>query len=151
MNQFIIENPVLSIVLAYIIGAVVMHIFSVHAICMVVKKEVEKALGEDDDDGFELPILDVWLGVDGNGCRCFYLAPPIKWEQGTGPLRDYDCDYYYHSTLQFLPDDFDSDKLACLGIELKEEGEYEPLSLYRYQLKGTDTYNFLNMVFSDIK
>ena len=149
MNQFIIENPVLSIVIAYIIGAVIMHITSAITIRMAVEKEVEKAMGEDYDNSYKLPILDVWLGIDGNGCRCFYLAPPVKWEKGTGPLFDYSCDYYYHASMQFVADDFDPVKLKCFGIELKPEGQYDPLSLYHYQLKGIDTYNFLNMVFNE--
>ena len=147
MNQFIIENPVLCIVIAFIIGAVIMNITSVLAIRMAVENEVEKAVGEEEDDSYKLPILDVWLGIDGNGCRCFYLAPPVKYEKGTGPLFDYGCDYYYHASMQFIAEDFDPVKLKCFGIELKPEGEYKPLSLYHYQIKGIDTYNFLNMFF----
>ena len=50
MNQFIIENPVLSIVIAFIIGAVIMNITSVLAVRMAVEKEVERALGDDEKD-----------------------------------------------------------------------------------------------------
>ena len=49
MNQFIIENPFLSILISYIIGAVVMNIILAIAIHRKVVKEVEKVLGEDDD------------------------------------------------------------------------------------------------------
>ena len=38
MNQFIIENPVVCIVIAFIIGAVIMNITSVLAIRMAVDK-----------------------------------------------------------------------------------------------------------------
>ena len=48
MNQFIIENPVLCIVIAFIIGAVIMNITSALTVRMAVEKEVTKALGEED-------------------------------------------------------------------------------------------------------
>ena len=48
MNQFIIENPVVCIVIAFIIGAVIMNITSVLAVRMAVEKEVERALGEEE-------------------------------------------------------------------------------------------------------
>ena len=50
MNQFIIEHPVFSIVLAFIIGAVIMNITSVLAVRMAVEKEVERALGEEEEE-----------------------------------------------------------------------------------------------------
>lgn len=49
MNQFIIENPVFSIVIAFIIGAVIMNITSALTVRMAVEKEVERALGEEDE------------------------------------------------------------------------------------------------------
>jgi hypothetical protein len=50
MNQFIIENPVFSIVIAFIIGAVIMNITSALTVRMAVDKEVTKALGDDEKD-----------------------------------------------------------------------------------------------------
>ena len=112
MNQFIIENPVFSIVIAFIIGAVIMNITSVLAVRMAVEKEVERALGDEDveeetralgdedeeeetrapgnvqeeeetrepwDEDFSFTpniTIIVYLGVDGDGCRCLYLAVP---------------------------------------------------------------------------
>lgn len=49
MNQFIIENPVLCIVIAFIIGAVIMNITSAITVRMAVEKEVERALGEEEE------------------------------------------------------------------------------------------------------
>ena len=49
MNQFIIENPVFSIVIAFIIGAVIMNITSALTVRMAVEKEVTKALGEEEE------------------------------------------------------------------------------------------------------
>ena len=49
MNQFIIENPVLCIVIAFIIGAVIMNITSALTVRMAVEKEVTKALGEEEE------------------------------------------------------------------------------------------------------
>ena len=49
MNQFIIENPVFSIVIAFIIGAVIMNITSALTVRMSVEKEVERALGDEDE------------------------------------------------------------------------------------------------------
>ena len=49
MNQFIIENPVFSIVIAFIIGAVIMNITSALTVRMAVDKEVAKALGEEEE------------------------------------------------------------------------------------------------------
>ena len=44
MNQFLIENPVVCIVIAFIIGAVIMNITSALTVRMAVEKEVTKAL-----------------------------------------------------------------------------------------------------------
>ena len=164
MNQFIIENPVLCIVIAFIIGAVIMNITSVLAVRMAVEKEVERALGDEDveeetrapgnvqeeedtkepwarereklwkeitenressalpeqdeeeetrepwDEDFSFTpniTIIVYLGVDGDGCRCLYLAAPDHYKQGEGPLPELGHDYYYHPTLQFRADDFD--------------------------------------------
>ena len=49
MNQFIIENPVLCIVIAFIIGAVIMNITSALTVRMAVDKEVAEALGEEEE------------------------------------------------------------------------------------------------------
>ena len=49
MNQFLIENPVVCIVIAFIIGAVIMNITSALTVRMAVDKEVAKALWEEDE------------------------------------------------------------------------------------------------------
>ena len=132
MNQFLIENPALCIVIAFIIGAVIMNITSALTVRMAVEKEVERALGEDEkdeetreiwDDFSLMPnaLLTVYFCVDGDGCRCLYLAMPGRYKQGEGPLADLGHDYYYHPTLQFLADDFDLDKLAELDIDIRPE------------------------------
>lgn len=159
MNQFIIENPVLCIVIAFIIGAVIMNITSVLAVRMAVEKEVERALGEEDEEedtrdprneeSFGLfTSLAVFLGVDEDGCRCLYLAKPDRYKNGEGPLAELGHDYYYHPTLQFLVDDFDLDKLAELGIEILPEAEYELMSLKRIRLENGNVLKFLEEAFN---
>ena len=120
MNQFIIENPVLCIVIAFIIGAVIMNITSALTVRMAVEKEVAKALGDEDemrevwkrkreelmkeimenpappaapDSSEQEPeinknsnILQVFLGVDEDRCRCLYLSMPLLYKKGKGPL-----------------------------------------------------------------
>ena len=159
MNQFIIENPVFSIVIAFIIGAVIMNITSAITVRMAVEKEVERALGEEDEEeetrdprneeSFGLfTSLAVFLGVDEDGCRCLYLAKPDRYKKGEGPLADLGHDYYYHPTLQFLVDDFDLDKLAELGINIKSEGEYEPMSFSIFTLEKENALMFLIEAFN---
>ena len=161
MNQFIIENPVLCIVIAFIIGAVIMNITSALTVRMAVEKEVAKALGDDekDEETRELwdaedysispnAVLTVYLGVDGDGCRCLYLAAPDYYKQGEGPLPELGHDYYYHPTLQFLADDFDLDKLAELDIDIRPEKEYEPMAYSLFILKGNNVLKFLEEAFN---
>ena len=206
MNQFIIENPVVCIVIAFIIGAVIMNITSALTVRMAVDKEVAKALGEEDVEEEEtrapgnvqeeedtkepwarereklwkeitenressaLPEQDeeeetrepwdedfsftpnitiiVYLGVDGDGCRCLYLAAPDHYKQGEGPLPELGHDYYYHPTLQFLADDFDLDKLAELDIDIRPEKEYEPMAFSLFILKGKNVLKFLEEAFN---
>ena len=161
MNQFIIENPVFSIVIAFIIGAVIMNITSALTVRMAVEKEVTKALGDEeeeeetraiwDEQDFSLlphALLTVYLGVDGDGCRCLYLAMPGRYKQGEGPLAEIGHDYYYHPTLQFLVDDFDLDKLAELGINIRPEGEYEPMAFSLFILRGKNVLKFLEEAFN---
>ena len=159
MNQFIIENPILCIVIAFIIGAVIMNITSVLAVRMAVEKEVERALGEDEkdeetreiwDDFSLMPnaLLTVYFCVDGDGCRCLYLAMPGRYKQGEGPLSELGHDYYYHPTLQFLADDFDLDKLAELDIYIRPEKEYEPMAFSLFILKGNNVLKFLEEAFN---
>ena len=206
MNQFIIENPVVCIVIAFIIGAVIMNITSAITVRMAVEKEVTKALGEEDVEEEEtrepgnvqeeedtkepwarereklwkeitenressaLPEQDeeeetrepwdedfsftpnitiiVYLGVDGDGCRCLYLAAPDHYKQGEGPLPELGHDYYYHPTLQFLADDFDLDKLAELDIDIRPEKEYEPMAFSLFILKGKNVLKFLEEAFN---
>ena len=159
MNQFIIENPVLCIVIAFIIGAVIMNITSVLAVRMAVEKEVERALGEEDEEeetrdprneeSFGLfTSLAVFLGVDEDGCRCLYLAKPDRYKKGEGPLADLGHDYYYHPTLQFLIDDFDLDKLAELGINIRPGKEYVSMELVPFIVKGENVLKFLEEAFN---
>ena len=159
MNQFIIENPVLCIVIAFIIGAVIMNITSAITVRMAVEKEVERALGEEDEEeetrdprneeSFGLfTSLAVFLGVDEDGCRCLYLAKPDRYKNGEGPLADLGHDYYYHPTLQFLIDDFDLDKLAELGISICPGKEYVSMELVPFVIKGENVLKFLEEAFN---
>ena len=159
MNQFIIENPVLCIVIAFIIGAVIMNITSALTVRMAVEKEVERALGEEEEEeetrdprneeSFGLfTSLAVFLGVDEDGCRCLYLAMPTRYKGGEGPLARFGHDYYYHPTLQFLVDDFDLAKLAELDINIRPEGEYEPMALSVFILRGQNVLKFLEEAFN---
>ena len=159
MNQFIIENPVFSIVIAFIIGAVIMNITSAITVRMAVEKEVERALGEEDEEeetrdprneeSFGLfTSLAVFLGVDEDGCRCLYLAKPDRYKNGEGPLADLGHDYYYHPTLQFLIDDFDLDKLAELGINIRPGKEYVSMELVPFVIKGENVLKFLEEAFN---
>ena len=160
MNQFIIENPVLCIVIAFIIGAVIMNITSALTVRMAVEKEVTKALGDEEEKEEAREIWDedfsftpnisiiVYLGVDGDGCRCLYLAAPDHYKQGEGPLSELGHDYYYHPTLQFLADDFDLDKLAELDIDIRPEKEYEPMAFSLFILRGKNVLKFLEEAFN---
>ena len=194
MNQFIIENPVVCIVIAFIIGAVIMNITSALTVRMAVEKEVTKALGEEDVEeetrasgnvqeeedtkepwarrreelwkeitensaspthSAQVPKIDeaserlhVGLGVDEDGCRCLYLAMPDRYKKGEGPLAELGHNYYYHPTLQFLVDDFDLDKLAELGINIRPEGEYERMTFSLFILRGENVLKFLEEAFN---
>ena len=161
MNQFLIENPAVCIVIAFIIGAVIMNITSALTVRMAVENEVTKALGDDekDEETRELwdaedysispnAVLTVYLGVDGDGCRCLYLAMPDHYKQGEGPLPELGHDYYYHPSLQFLADDFDLDKLAELDIDIRPEKEYEPMAFSLFILKGNNVLKFLEEAFN---
>ena len=161
MNQFLIENPAVCIVIAFIIGAVIMNITSALTVRMAVEKEVTKAFGDDekDEETRELwdaedysispnAVLTVYLGVDGDGCRCLYLAMPDHYKQGEGPLPELGHDYYYHPTLQFLADDFDLDKLAELDIDIRPEKEYEPMAFSLFILKGNNVLKLLEEAFN---
>ena len=161
MNQFLIENAVVCIVIAFIIGAVIMNITSALTVRMAVEKEVTKALRKEDveeeetrepwDADFSFTpnaLLTVYLGVDGDGCRCLYLAVPDHYKQGEGPLPELGHDYYYHPTLQFLADDFDLDKLAELDIDIRPEKEYEPMAFSLFVLKGNNVLKFLEEAFN---
>ena len=161
MNQFIIENPVFSIVIAFIIGAVIMNITSALTVRMAVEKEVAKALGDEDEEeetrelwdaeDYSISpnaVLTLYFCVDGDGCRCLYLAAPDHYKQGEGPLPELGHDYYYHPTLQFLADDFDLDKLAELDIDIRPEKEYEPMAYSLFILKGKNVLKFLEEAFN---
>ena len=182
MNQFLMENPVVCIVIAFIIGAVIMNITSALTVRMAVDKEVAKALWEEDEmrevwkrkreelmkEIMENPAppaapasseqeseidekterLNVGLGVDEDGCRCLYLAMPDRYKKGEGPLAELGHNYYYHPTLQFLVDDFDLDKLAELGINIRPEGEYERMTFSLFILRGENVLKFLEEAFN---
>ena len=161
MNQFLIENPVLCIVIAFIIGAVIMNITSAITVRMAVEKEVERALGEEEEEeetreswnegdfgAAAFISLTVFLGVDEDGCRCLYLAKPDRYKKGEGPLADLGHDYYYHPTLQFLIDDFDLDKLAELGINIRPGKEYVSMELVPFVIKGENVLKFLEEAFN---
>ena len=92
--------------------------------------------------------LAVFLGVDGDGCRCLYLAKPDRYKKGEGPLADLGHDYYYHPTLQFLIDDFDLDKLAELGINIRPGKEYVSMEIVPFILKGENVLKFLEEAFN---
>ena len=159
MKQFRIETPVLCIVIAFSIGAVIMNITSALTVRMAVEKEVERALGEEDEEeetrdprneeSFGLfTSLAVFLGVDEDGCRCLYLAKPDRYKKGEGPLADLGHDYYYHPTLQFLIDDFDLNKLAELGISIRPGKEYVSMEIVPFILKGENVLKFLEEAFN---
>ena len=161
MNQFIIENPVFSIVIAFIIGAVIMNITSAITVRMAVEKEVERVLGEEEEEeetreswnegdfgAAAFISLTVFLGVDEDGCRCLYLAMPDRYNKGEGPLTELGHDYYYHPSLQFLADDFDLDKLAELDIDIRPEKEYEPMEFSAFILRGQNVLKFLEEAFN---
>ena len=155
MNQFIIENPVVCIVIAFIIGAVIMNISSVLAVRMAVEKEVERALGEEEEEETEYSffnmLVNVYLGVDGDGTRCFFLCHPDVYAKGTGPLKDCKGDYYYDPNIMFIVDDFQPGKLLELGIKVKPMGEYEPMTLEKFTLTGENAFAFLAMLMNALK
>lgn len=135
MNHFIIENPVLSIVIAYIIGAVVMHIISVLAIRMAVEKEVEKAMGEEEDlpdvshlgPSFEPDrLLPIWLGKDEDGTCYVFFDEPQMHEAGTGPCGEtiegvyYTCEGSVYLHIDDLYDGENSSIISYLQKEFKK-------------------------------
>ena len=164
MNQFIIENPVLCIVIAFIIGAVIMNFTSALTVRMAVEEEVAKAVGEE-NERCQIPVppapseqepkikdrserLIVMLGVDGDGCRCIYLDLPLLYKKGEGPLAEMGHDYYYHPTLQILADDFDLDKLAELGIDIRPEVKFNPMDIKFFRLENEKVTKFLEEAFT---
>ena len=161
MNQFIIENPVLCIVIVFIIGAVIMNITSALTVRMAVEKEVTKALGDDEEEqetrelwdaeDYSISpnaVLTVYFCVDGDGCRCLYLAAPDHYKQGEGPLSEMGHDYYFHPTLQILADDFDLDKLAELGIDIRPEVKFNPMDIKFFRLENEKVTKFLEEAFT---
>ena len=164
MYQFIIENPVFCIVIAFIIVVVAMNATAVLAVRMAVEREVAKALGEENERS-NIPVppvpseqepkiedrserLIVMLGVDGDGCRCLYLDLPLLYQQGEGPLAEMGHDYYYHPTLQILADDFDLDKLAELGIDIRPEVKFNPMDIKFFRLENDKVTKFLEEAFT---
>ena len=165
MYQFIIENPVLCIVIAFIIGVVSMNATLLLAVRMTVDKEVAKALGGEKNERFHIPVppvtseqepkikdrserLIVMLGVDEDGCRCLYLDLPLLYKRGEGPLAEMGHDYYFHPTLQILADDFDLDKLAELGIDIRPEVKFNPMDIKFFRLENEKVTKFLEEAFT---
>ena len=165
MYQFIIENPVLCIVIAFIIGVVSMNATLLLAVRMTVDKEVAKALGGEKNERFHIPAppapseqepkikdrserLIVMLGVDGDGCRCIYLDLPLLYKKGEGPLAEMGHDYYFHPTLQIVADDFDLDKLAELGIDIRPEVKFNPMDIKFFRLENEKVTKFLEEAFT---
>lgn len=131
MNQFIIENPVLSIVIAYIIGAVIMHITSAITIRMAVEKEVGKALGEEEDLPDITPfqpdrLLPIWLGKDEDGSCYVFFDEPQMHEAGTGPCSEtiegayYTCEGSVYLHIDDLYDGENSSIISYLQKEFKK-------------------------------
>lgn len=164
MYQFIIENPVFCIVIVFIIGVVAMNATLVLVVRMTVDKEVAKALGEENERS-HIPVppapseqepkikdrserLIVMLGVDGDGCRCIYLDLPLLYQRGEGPLAEMGHDYYFHPTLQILADDFDLDKLAELGIDIRPEVKFNPMDIKFFRLENEKVTKFLEEAFT---
>lgn len=139
MNQFIVENPVLVIVVSFIIGAIIMSFVSSLAVRLSVAKEME--MGKETLD----ECLNVWVGIDGDGSKWLYLAPPIGYKQGEGPLNDYGFDYFYHPSLQYDMSQLDKVYLASLGILLLPKEEVN-MSLHRFTLEGIYAYNLLTLL-----
>lgn len=164
MYQFVIENPVFYIVIAFIIGVVAMNATALLVVRMEVAKEVTKALGEENERSHitappvpseqEPKIEDrserliVMLGVDGDGCRCLYLDLPLLYNKGEGPLAEMGHDYYFHPTLQILADDFDLDKLAELGIDIRPEVKFNPMDIKFFRLENEKVTKFLEEAFN---
>ena len=164
MYQFVIENPVFCIVIAFIIGVVAMNATALLVVRMEVAKEVTKALGEENERS-HIPVppvpseqepkiedrserLIVMLGVDGDGCRCLYLDLPLLYQRGEGPLAEMGHDYYFHPTLQILADDFDLDKLAELGIDIRPEVKFNPMDIKFFRLENGKVTKFLEEAFT---
>ena len=164
MYQFVIENPVFYIVIAFIIGVVAMNATALLVVRMEVAKEVTKALGEENERS-HIPVppvpseqepkiedrserLIVMLGVDGDGCRCLYLDLPLLYQRGEGPLAEMGHDYYFHPTLQILADDFDLDKLAELGIDIRPEVKFNPMDIKFFRLENGKVTKFLEEAFT---
>ena len=131
MNQFIIENPVLSIVIAYIIGAVIMHITSAITIRMSVEKEVGKALGEEEDLPDVTPfqpdrLLPIWLGKDEDGSCYVFFDEPQMYEAGTGPCSEtiegayYTCEGSVYLHIDDLYDGENSSIISYINKEFKK-------------------------------
>ena len=160
MNQFIIENPVLSIAIAYIIGAVIMNITSAITIRMAVEKEVEKALGEEEDlpdvshlgPSFQPDrLLPIWLGKDENGTCYVYFAEPQMNEAGTGPYAEtvegayYTCDECAYIDIDELYKAKNSSIIYHLQKEFEEMGnlKYGTRKLY---LCNRDVLEMINAI-----
>ena len=169
MSQFIIENPFLSILIAYIIGAVVMHIISVLAIRMTVEKEVEKALGEEDDDRIGLypvkpsnapvppapivheRVLPIWLGKDEDGQAYIFFEEPTKYDGHTGPYRNSYSEAYYEteSEKHLCLDDFE-DSHSTIISDLKNElhrMDNLKYGVLKINLYDDDVVRFINATF----
>ena len=97
MNQFIIENPVLCIVIAFIIGAVIMNITSVLAIGIGLYPVRSSNVPAPPAPIIHERVLPIWLGKDECGITYIYFDKPEIYENGTGPFSENVVGTYFHS------------------------------------------------------
>ena len=162
MSQFIIENPVLSIVIAYIIGAVVMNIILAIAIHREVVKEVGKVLGEEDIcSGSELAsppapivherVLPIWLGKDEDGQAFIFFEEPTKYDGGTGPYRNNYSEAYYEteSKKHLCLKDFEDSHSTIISDLNNELHRMDNLKhgVLKINLYDDDVVRFINATF----
>lgn len=164
MSQFIIENPFLSILISYIIGAVVMNIILAIAIHREVVKEAGKVLGEEDIcSGSELAsppapivherVLPIWLGKDEDGQAYIFFEEPTKYDCGTGPYGEdipnvyYECESKAHVWLDELRSS-NNPTITYLKNEL-ESMAYLKYGVLKINLYDDDVVRFINAIFID--
>ena len=168
MSQFIIENPFLSILISYIIGAVVMNIILAIAIHREVVKEVGRAMGEHGQvnivcQGSQLDpppapivhdrVMPIWLGKDEDGQAYIYFEEPTKYDGGTGPYGEdipnvyYECESKAHVWLDELRSS-NNPTITYLKNEL-ESMAYLKYGVLKINLYDDDVVRFINAIFID--